>query len=64
MPEFVEQNNNEQSEIFEGVPHPRRIEIETALDLKDRDQEPGPMEKNVDSTKAKEVYGTLAVHLS
>jgi hypothetical protein len=61
MAEFVNQDDEEQSQIFQDVPKYGRVAARPALDLVHRDEKPGPMQENINSSKTKQANRALTV---
>jgi hypothetical protein len=52
--EFVNQHDQEKSQVLQNIPRDRRILALSALDLVYRDKKPGPVEKDINSSKVEE----------
>ena len=55
MSELMHEHDQEERKIFEDVPGDRRVASGAALNLVNRNQEPPPMQKYIDSEESKQV---------
>jgi hypothetical protein len=59
MPELVHQYNAKQGEVFEQIPERGTVFTASCVHFIHRDNEPGPMQINLDPGKSEEAEGTL-----
>jgi hypothetical protein len=55
MSELMHQDDQEERNIFEDIPGDGRVASGAALNLVNRNQEPPPMQKYIDSEESKQV---------